>query len=109
MRISDWSSDVCSSDLRRDLGGRGEREFDRIVAVGEADEEQGFAAGFGIGGEVGARLLAEVGFGGGERRGPIFVELQSERALAGSRGFGGAHAIGRKQPGERVEERKGGR
>src|SRR3546814_913117 len=41
MRISDWRSDVCSSDLRvrfelvdyRDLAARGEK-FDRIVSVG---------------------------------------------------------------------------
>src|SRR3546814_18677881 len=30
MRISDWSSDVCSSDLRR-VGVEGQREFDRRV------------------------------------------------------------------------------
>src|SRR3546814_1500062 len=36
MRISDWSSDVCSSDLReRDRGDRrGGAEFEREVAVG---------------------------------------------------------------------------
>src|SRR3546814_9325163 len=31
MRISDWSSDVCSSDLYRDLSGE---EFDAISSVG---------------------------------------------------------------------------
>src|SRR3546814_19468940 len=28
MRISDWSSDVCSSDLGAKLGGRGKQEAD---------------------------------------------------------------------------------
>src|SRR3546814_1652874 len=55
MRISDWSSDVCSSDLdpghrcldafRRDFGGRplvagGEREVEEAVRVVEARPQQ---------------------------------------------------------------------
>src|SRR3546814_15045515 len=35
MRISDWSSDVCSSDLR---SGAGEGEFDRPNGVAVVDE-----------------------------------------------------------------------
>src|SRR3546814_4929222 len=36
MRISDWSSDVCSSDLRRDAGDviRRYGDDDRVVVVG---------------------------------------------------------------------------
>src|SRR3546814_11011525 len=38
MRISDWSSDVCSSDLRRAVFllqlGRGERSFDKLRTNG---------------------------------------------------------------------------
>src|SRR3546814_1351628 len=46
MRISDWSSDVCSSDLPAGLGGRhlGERQVDRArVAIGNAVEDREIA------------------------------------------------------------------
>src|SRR3546814_4829892 len=33
MRISDWSSDVCSSDLRGRVGGRDAVDLDRIEFV----------------------------------------------------------------------------
>src|SRR3546814_3895606 len=33
MRISDWSSDVCSSDLRRSVRGRGDRRTPRREAA----------------------------------------------------------------------------
>src|SRR3546814_13681289 len=33
MRISDWSSDVCSSDLAAEIADTEEKDFDQIVAV----------------------------------------------------------------------------
>ena len=77
-----------------DLGGRGEREFDRVVAVGEANEEQGFARGRGTGGEIGAGLIRQLGFGRGEGGGAMRVEFERERALADRRWPGEAHTIG---------------
>src|SRR3546814_1215544 len=44
MRISDWSSDVCSSDLQRDAG-----EAHGRIGAGAADQEAGLA-GVVIGG-----------------------------------------------------------
>src|SRR3546814_6340269 len=42
MRISDWSSDVCSSDLRRHLPGRrGFRLQDRRISRGRVQEGRG--------------------------------------------------------------------
>src|SRR3546814_11474780 len=35
MRISDWSSDVCSSDLADDVAFFGEREFDAELGLAE--------------------------------------------------------------------------
>src|SRR3546814_13653922 len=41
MRISDWSSDVCSSDLAGGAAGMGEREVDGdAAALGAADERR---------------------------------------------------------------------
>src|SRR3546814_7863065 len=51
MRISDWSSDVCSSDLQRDavgrrrLGGQGERLVDRQQVVLVDRRQRGRRAG----------------------------------------------------------------
>src|SRR3546814_13053503 len=42
MRISDWSSDVCSSDLLGDLGGEG---FGKAVDGVEAGADRGAALG----------------------------------------------------------------
>src|SRR3546814_17635274 len=48
MRISDWSSDVCSSDLGIDDGKAGIRKFlgdlGQGVRLGEADAEDGVGA-----------------------------------------------------------------
>src|SRR3546814_12012945 len=38
MRISDWSSDVCSSDLAA-VGGKGDSEAEDHHNTGEADED----------------------------------------------------------------------
>src|SRR3546814_12912589 len=40
MRISDWSSDVCSSDLRADELGEVELVIDRHIVIGELALEQ---------------------------------------------------------------------
>src|SRR3546814_5115892 len=42
MRISDWSSDVCSSDLPSPAGGRGAGEAKRRVAQEKAGSMAGF-------------------------------------------------------------------
>src|SRR3546814_4912286 len=39
MRISDWSSDVCSSDLPGELAGRDDRPQVRLLLPGIADDE----------------------------------------------------------------------
>src|SRR3546814_3998968 len=63
MRISDWSSDVCSSDLNRGLAFGGDEDIsakrcecsresarDRVVAIGQQDRLSGKAAvGDGVG------------------------------------------------------------
>src|SRR3546814_17182437 len=51
MRISDWSSDVCSSDLRAARNGRDARRYRRHVArdiFGEANHPAGLDAGRGF-------------------------------------------------------------
>src|SRR3546814_6926441 len=96
MRISDWSSDVCSSDLERDddehrqegaavgvdrldhHGGhaRGEHAADADHAVGERGTRQGAVAEAEHG-------EAEQGEGGGdhcERSGPVSVSVPSSSA-----------------------------
>src|SRR3546814_21097068 len=46
MRISDWSSDVCSSDLLESIGGRGGGHADLPVGLGLRDgDEAGMAGG----------------------------------------------------------------
>src|SRR3546814_9556803 len=48
MRISDWSSDVCSSDLLEPGAGRGQRGVrlrDRYLRPGGIEGHHGFAAG----------------------------------------------------------------
>src|SRR3546814_7190283 len=37
VRISDWSSDVCSSDLKKELAGLRQRAFGLEEIVGESD------------------------------------------------------------------------
>src|SRR3546814_18713663 len=104
MRISDWSSDVCSSDLERDddehrqegaavgvdrldhHGGhaRGEHAADADHAVGERGTRQGAVA-------EAAHGEAEQGEGSGdhcERSGPVSVPvpsaIRSEEARGGN-------------------------
>src|SRR3546814_7504808 len=84
MRISDWSSDVCSSDLRKVARGHGRREGEgRLVArLVEAGHE---AAGVGCLelSEQPANLLAADLVGIIEREKP--VRLRVDRAgVAGS-------------------------
>src|SRR3546814_9515602 len=94
MRISDWSSDVCSSDLRafafqqgdvrarggalRRLGGLSGRRFDRPGRAATAFGALGVAAAGGrglriMGDAVGILPLVEIlraGGAGGEQQGP---------------------------------------
>src|SRR3546814_5251750 len=85
MRISDWSSDVCSSDLRRGAGG----------VDGKVDGEGRALAGHRIGEDVPARLLddavdgrepqpgALAGFLGGEEGLENLAEMFGRDARAG--------------------------
>src|SRR3546814_20785934 len=62
MRISDWSSDVCSSDLGRPIGAYGAM----ILAPRGAVEIGGEAAEMGV--EKGAGLRAQIGAGADTER-----------------------------------------
>src|SRR3546814_18932399 len=64
MRISDWSSDVCSSDLRRPGAvGRGDMRFDQVAQYrfpmrrGEPLPDD--AVGIGLAGEAVVRIVDE--------------------------------------------------
>src|SRR3546814_9941828 len=46
MRISDWNSDVCSSDLRLDGAGE-DLEQRRLAAAVDADDAQAVTCGYG--------------------------------------------------------------
>src|SRR3546814_6823224 len=48
MRISDWSSDVCSSDLRRRAGAPAASDVVAVRAAAAAAAVRGTAAGAGI-------------------------------------------------------------
>src|SRR3546814_11895690 len=82
MRISDWSSDVCSSDLRTagHADGLGWRDVvvDRQLAAGE-----GFGGGEGGGDLVVGRCGVEAGARGGGQRCGHFMALVGA-ASAGS-------------------------
>src|SRR3546814_16993270 len=89
MRISDWSSDVCSSDLEPD-------EIIPVVALGLPAAAQVF---------VGRAALARLN-GGGELDGAddaALVDQVAKSLLTGQR-FGGGAAVGRKF-GARVDGR----
>src|SRR3546814_2648745 len=45
MRISDWSSDVCSSDLDRHAGGLGEVAGEALAPLGEVGEDEDLLTG----------------------------------------------------------------
>src|SRR3546814_10372559 len=61
LRISDWSSDVCSSDLRQFIGQRvGPRFRDRVPDLGGADLAALVAAGGGNH-HLGIAALREIG------------------------------------------------
>src|SRR3546814_1097524 len=45
MRISDWSSDVCSSDLHQEIPAGNRERTDRLVAVGRCEQRRRTAVG----------------------------------------------------------------
>src|SRR3546814_163174 len=68
MRMSDWSSDVCSSDLRGEAVHRDQREQARQhLVVGMQRVMQDRGVGVAVEGDVGAQagLQAEIAEGGG--------------------------------------------
>src|SRR3546814_19748522 len=90
MRISDWSSDVCSSDLKTAIAGE-DANWGRIVmAVGKA-------------GEPADRDRLSIRFGGVQvARGGLAVENYDEAPVT-------AHLKGREIDIERSEERRVGK
>src|SRR3546814_8800406 len=69
MRISDWSSDVCSSDLLRrfqhlggDLGGRADGEA--VIVADDGDQLVGLEAGLDV--DLDAAALEDVDGGGAQ-------------------------------------------
>src|SRR3546814_5343494 len=71
MRISDWSSDVCSSDLLRDRGGRVELRGEAAVAPGALRPRDGAKVGELVGAVDGRAGVGRghAGRRGGRRRG----------------------------------------
>src|SRR3546814_2728538 len=76
MRISDWSSDVCSSDLRQPgiglaillrgaSAGRSRGLAVVLAGLGNAEAFLGLALGLGIGGKAGAERKCGGDDGGG--------------------------------------------
>src|SRR3546814_14274240 len=80
MRISDWSSDVCSSDLTGAFGMEGvdgavpERR-DRIL------DKAAFIQRVGMDGDLDIMLLGDIQavVDGGRRGAPVFMQLQADR------------------------------
>src|SRR3546814_12420298 len=77
MRISDWSSDVCSSDLRRDERGERGGDFAR-AGILQRDDLAGRAVAVDAGGERAdaANIVGEIGDDEA-----VGVAVRGERAL----------------------------
>ena len=71
------------------------RQLDRIVAVGETHEQQGFVRDRYVGCKIAARLSDEFGLRAVQRFDAARTERQRERTLADRRRPRKAHAIGR--------------
>src|SRR3546814_9569813 len=79
MRISDWSSDVCSSDLPEESV-----EVGFEAGVFQGDDQRGEDVGEGAGDMVAFRKRSGIGF---IREGTIAVELEfTEEMVGGGRG-----------------------
>src|SRR3546814_14282621 len=83
MRISDWSSDVCSADLRTEGDGVEfyPGGFHRLAGFGHAPVDLGFT-----GGKVGIAEILEPAIGaevGALRTGRHLVELDRKRVVEG--------------------------
>src|SRR3546814_490347 len=61
MRISDWSSDVCSSDLMRDIGLRLPPHHRQEDAPGQRAGDEQRAGGQQLGGNIADRAIAQPG------------------------------------------------
>src|SRR3546814_15028389 len=92
MRISDWSSDVCSSDLERERAD----EMRVAAGVGAGVAQPGFDAAHRF-----VEIAPGLGFGPARREdaGPTVERVDGEPAIVGERG----------QAGERSEERRVGK
>src|SRR3546814_8740346 len=77
MRISDWSSDVCSSDLRRDERGERGGDFAR-AGIFQRDDLTGRTVAVDAGGERAdaANIVGEIGDDEA-----VGVAVRGERAL----------------------------
>src|SRR3546814_3505926 len=100
MRISDWSSDVCSSDLALDRVGR--RFGDEDAGAGRSGEAHHFDAGMRADRIADGRTvtLHEVEHAGGDPRG--FEDFGEDHRVAGA--FFGRFENHRVARGERSEE-----
>src|SRR3546814_15340502 len=84
MRMSDWSSDVCSSDLRLGPGKIGARSVETLIAarlpVLDTDARGAFLAARGLGDPAYIRQHQRIGGGGRRRTG----EDRQQRGGAGT-------------------------
>src|SRR3546814_3289474 len=78
LRISDWSSDVCSSDLRLRLAQRIEEQFGLQRAVGDLDEIHLVAVLQPVERGIDVGLAADLDRAFPERRDPL--DLRSRRS-----------------------------
>src|SRR3546814_9199944 len=85
MRISDWSSDVCSSDLRREPAGG--REAVAVAQQDEAHRTSGQEGGAGVHREEG------VAGAGQERHREAVVERLFRRLRIGERAAGAVEGM----------------
>src|SRR3546814_1372489 len=95
MRISDWSSDVCSSDLAARVGDRRKHAMPGGFGFLLAREQPDFEAGFGRrGDEVGAvRRVADGG--GGDALHLLHVHMLREQRVAAERDETACRILGR--------------
>src|SRR3546814_21116079 len=93
MRISDWSSDVCSSDLRQPARIQRQRAQLRAEAGGgeQLRVRAGARRGFGLEAPLfGALLFRPEGRGRGARRGVLADERPAPEIQSGGRQIGRA-------------------
>src|SRR3546814_678394 len=89
MRISDWSSDVCSSDLDISSSFAGREEVERYKGVNTADVLKGMVNVFSGDARNGGALDPSIRGVQGPGRVPVIID-GTEQALTVWRGYNGA-------------------